>query len=471
CSRALSEAATLADSDIVDGTTIELRVRLRGGAPKGRQHGAKKVLDCLADAQRLAASALEDCNELARRMEARKAAPAAADAAPGSLSASPDVPCALDQETGLDDASCQPGQSVEHRASDIQPLAVLEAEQALLSFWLMRGGGESGDKAVRPWFRQEDGAHQSLDAERLAGVLSDRLGVADTDLACASALLARIVGNGRDAARELSEEALQKWLRCRFPAFQLQQMLESVDFVTAIVPHLLGTMPHQDGLDRFRSLTKADVAGALRASLDESVEAVWAKITAFQSAVSRDQGGGGGNLKFAGDLGSGGSSFEGKFETADAFDAGLEKFIGLPDPKVLDAILIEHCHSANSDTPFTTSNYNLTCTPREEFECALNPDPLKTYPGAGPGHNQREILPFRVLLAATGCLDKEKWEDSELKPVLLKIQDMCDLNLTEQDKVHALLAPVVSLSLSSSFSPLLWPPSASLLCLSASSSN
>ena len=348
---------------------------------------------------------------------------------------------------------------------------MLEAEQALLSFWLMRGGGESGDKAVRPWFRQEDGAHQSLDAERLAGVLSDRLGVADTDLACASALLARIVGNGRDAARELSEEALQKWLRCRFPAFQLQQMLESVDFVTAIVPHLLGTMPHQDGLDRFRSLTKADVAGALRASLDESVEAVWAKITAFQSAVSRDQGGGGGNLKFAGDLGSGGSSFEGKFETADAFDAGLEKFIGLPDPKVLDAILIEHCHSANSDTPFTTSNYNLTCTPREEFECALNPDPLKTYPGAGPGHNQREILPFRVLLAATGCLDKEKWEDSELKPVLLKIQDMCDLNLTEQDKVHALLAPVVSLSLSSSFSPLLWPPSASLLCLSASSSN
>jgi hypothetical protein len=96
-----------------------------------------------------------------------------------------------------------------------------------------------------------------------------------------------------------------------------------VDFVTAIVPHLLGTMPHQDGLDRFRSLTKADVGGALRASLDESVEAVWAKIAAFQSAVSRGQGGGGGgNLKFAGDLGSGGSSFEGKFETADAFDAG-----------------------------------------------------------------------------------------------------------------------------------------------------
>ena len=128
------------------------------------------------------------------------------------------------------------------------------------------------------------------------------------------------------------------------------------------------------------------------------------------------------------------------------------------DPKVLEAILIEHCHSANSDTPFTTSNYNLTCTPREEFECALNPDPLKPYPGAGPGHNQREILPFRVLLAATGCLDEENWKNEELKPVLLKIQNMCDLNLTEQDKVHTLLAPFVSLSLSSSFSPLLCPP-------------
>ena len=69
----------------------------------------------------------------------------------------------------LDDVACQPGQSVVHRACDIQPLAVLEAEQALLSFWMMRGGGESGDVA----FRQEDGEQQSLNAERLAGVVSE----------------------------------------------------------------------------------------------------------------------------------------------------------------------------------------------------------------------------------------------------------------------------------------------------------
>ena len=43
---------------------------------------------------------------------------------------------------------------------------------------------------------------------------------------------------------------------------------------------------------------------------------------------------GGGNLKFAGDLGSGDKVFEGKFETSKAFDEGLEKLIGLPDPKV-----------------------------------------------------------------------------------------------------------------------------------------
>ena len=51
-------------------------------------------------------------------------------------------------------------------------------------------------------------------------------------------------------------------------------MLESVDLVTAIVAHLLSTMPHQDGLDHFRSLTKDDVGSALRASLDQSVEAI-----------------------------------------------------------------------------------------------------------------------------------------------------------------------------------------------------
>ena len=35
---------------------------------------------------------------------------------------------------------------------------VLEAEDALLSFWMIRGGGETGDKAIAPWFQHGNGS-------------------------------------------------------------------------------------------------------------------------------------------------------------------------------------------------------------------------------------------------------------------------------------------------------------------------
>jgi WD40 repeat protein/ankyrin repeat protein len=315
---------------------------------------------------------------------------------------------------------------------------VLDGEEALLSLWMMRGGGESGDKAVAPWFLQEDGAPRSIDAEQLGAVLREQLGITDMDPACSEQLLTRLIGAGGDSdPRVLSKEGLKVWMRGRFPAYQVRQMLKSVDFLTPIVTQLLGSAPQRDGLEHFRLLAKEDVRRALGASMNEWVDAIHSKISAFQNAVSGKQGRGG-NLKFAGDLGSCGNTFEGKYESADAFDAGLDKFIGQPDPKVLDAIINEHCNSSNSTTPFTTSNYGLTCTPKEELEAALSPDPLKTYPGAGDGHGEREVLPFRVYLAATGCLDKAKWEDDDLQEVLLKIQDLCggSLELTEQDRVR-----------------------------------
>ena len=310
---------------------------------------------------------------------------------------------------------------------------VLEAEDAILSIWMIRGGGESGDKAVASWFLQGN-----LDAEGLCRVVRDRLGVADMDPACAGALLARIVGAGK---KTLSETSLRQWLRRRFPSFQTRQMLMSVDFLTALVNHLLGTKLDQNGLDRLRSISKNDVRGALRASLDEWAEVIWDIIAAYQRALSRGPGGGGGNLKFAGDLGSRGNTFEGKFEKSDVFDEGLERYIGLPHPKVLEAIINEHWLAANSRTRYTTSNYGLECTPKEEFECVMNPDPRKTYPGAGDGPGLREILPLRIFLSATGCLDRCKWEDEELRPVLYRIQELCcvSLELSKQDKVHEAL--------------------------------
>ena len=51
------------------------------------------------------------------------------------------------------------------------PAAVLEAEDSLLTFWMMRGGGESGDAAVAPWFRPDGAAPRTLDAEQLGAIV------------------------------------------------------------------------------------------------------------------------------------------------------------------------------------------------------------------------------------------------------------------------------------------------------------
>ena len=322
----------------------------------------------------------------------------------------------------------------------------LEAEDALLSFWIMRGGGESGDEAFAPWFFQEgdqpageevkpageEVVIQSLNPERLSRVMRDRLGV-HLDSDCAIALLAHMVVQSGTTSRELSYEALKGWLRRRFPAYQVRQMLKCLapQLIFSLATQVLGTTQHQDGLDRLRSLTQDDVHRAIQASAIEWVDAIWAKITHFQSAVSEGQDDGG-NLKFAGDFS--GNTYEGKFGSSDTFDDGLDKIIGLPDPKVLQAIINEHCNSANSTVPFMTSNYNLICTPEEELEAALKPDLLKTYPGAGDGHGMREIVPFQIFLSATGCLHRE---DDETKDVLCQIEDICgSLKLSEQDLVR-----------------------------------
>ena len=73
------------------------------------------------------------------------------------------------------------------------------------------------------------------------------------------------------------------------------------------------------------------------------------------------------NSKFADMPGA----FKGSFGNQSLFHAGLEERIGLPDPKVLYAILMEHLQSANSQTEFVTTNYGLRTTPEQEMEFVL----------------------------------------------------------------------------------------------------
>ena len=64
-------------------------------------------------------------------------------------------------------------------------------------------------------------------------------------------------------------------------------------------------------------------------------------------------------------------AFKGSFGDQSLFHAGLEECIGLPDPKILRAILMEHLQSSNAQTEFVTTNYGIRTTPEQEMEFAL----------------------------------------------------------------------------------------------------
>ena len=67
----------------------------------------------------------------------------------------------------------------------------------------------------------------------------------------------------------------------------------------------------------------------------------------------------------------------------------------------------------------------------------LCPVPGKKYPGAGSEDHEREILPFRVFLAAAGCLRSERWKDPTHAATLKKLEGFCgSLQLNEEDEVH-----------------------------------
>ena len=211
------------------------------------------------------------------------------------------------------------------------PAAVLEAEDSLLTFWMMRGGGESGDEAVAPWFRPDGAAPRTLDAEQLGAIVREKLNT-DLDPAHDGKLHARLLRGSGATTGVLDETAIKAWLRCRFPRFQVNQMLKDFDMRTPVLNQLLGVEPREDGLKHFSTRTKEDVRHALERATSELVNGLYAIIDTVKTGMGGTQGSSV-NLKFAGDLGTSGT-FEGKYETGKVFDEGLEKYIGLPDPKI-----------------------------------------------------------------------------------------------------------------------------------------
>lgn len=105
--------------------------------------------------------------------------------------------------------------------------------------------------------------------------------------------------------------------------------------------------------------------------------------------------GGGNNSKFA--LSRGG--FEANFGDLAKFYDGLDGLIGLPSPRVLDAMQAEHTMCQDSLDTFVTTNYGgtLTC-PSTEWQFVFAPDLDRKYPGMGLPPMGREPCPIKAFV-------------------------------------------------------------------------
>jgi len=215
--------------------------------------------------------------------------------------------------------------------------AMREAERALISFWLIRGGGEAGDEAISTWF-QQDSMTQTLDAQGVGALIRGQLGV-PLDPVCDTMLLDRLTqASEAQGSSLLSEKALKAWLRRHFPLFQLQQMLLGLDLHLILAKALIGADPTlQDAFAHLKSFSRDEVQAHVSSANEELAGVIFRVIQRFQEGAERSasSSNAAAGLKFAGDLGSSaGPIFEGKFESTAVFDQGLDRYLGVPDPKV-----------------------------------------------------------------------------------------------------------------------------------------
>ena len=57
----------------------------------------------------------------------------------------------------------------------------------------------------------------------------------------------------------------------------------------------------------------------------------------------------------------------------EAFNAGIEKVVGMPHPKLREAMMEEHCHLSDSQEEFEAGNYGIKTTSLIEWYVTAKP--------------------------------------------------------------------------------------------------
>jgi hypothetical protein len=89
------------------------------------------------------------------------------------------------------------------------------------------------------------------------------------------------------------------------------------------------------------------------------------------------------------------------------FHKGLTGRVGMPRLNFKSAMRQEHCERAGCDVKFTTTNYNVTTTPRQEWQYIV-----ESVPCPDIGGNTRRLVPISELLqlksSQVACLREEE---------------------------------------------------------------
>jgi hypothetical protein len=101
------------------------------------------------------------------------------------------------------------------------------------------------------------------------------------------------------------------------------------------------------------------------------------------------------------------------------FHSGLTGRVGLPNLKFMEAMRQEHCERAGWDTSFTTGNYNITTTPKQEWLYIAGDETRKQVacPASQMEHGRR-ILSIREAKKLKLAVDA-KLTDAELLALIL----------------------------------------------------
>jgi Ca2+-binding EF-hand superfamily protein len=154
------------------------------------------------------------------------------------------------------------------------------------------------------------------------------------------------------------------------------------------LPEAGDTASIQDKLAHVRGLQEKDVRRICLAATEKIVKMFMSAIDVLKAdhetkmCTDKDASYSSSNDKFSG--GAGGVMVYGDISE---FHEGLESKIGLPNPRVFEGMLAEHCARADSSDDFTAWNYGITSTPRIEWEFVVCPDANTIYFGEFSAEN------------------------------------------------------------------------------------